>query len=233
MKLKTLIIDDEIMARKAMHKYSENNPHLQVIGESENAEEALKVMDKLEVDLMLLDIEMPGMSGLELLDKLPYFPHVVFTTSKAEYAYDAFEYDVVDFLKKPITKPRFDKAIDKVITQVEKEESIASQSAKREMYIREDGKYIRIPFDTILYFENVGDYISIKTTNGNHIMHGALKSLDNKLSNPNFLKVHRSFIVNMEKIKDIEDNTLVIDKKVIPISRAHKPILLKSINFIS
>ncbi len=233
MKLKTLIVDDEVMARKALLKFSENHNNLSIVDQSESAEQALERLNTEEIDLLLLDIEMPGMSGLELLDKLPYFPHVVFTTSKTEYAYDAYEYDVVDFLKKPITKPRFDKAIEKVLERVEREESIASQSSKREMYIREDGKYIRIPYDSILYFENVGDYISIKTDHGNHIMHGALKSLDSKLTHPSFLKVHRSFIVNMEKIKDIEDNTLVIEKKVIPISRAHKPILLKSINFIS
>ncbi len=100
------------------------------------------------------------------------------------------------------------------------------------MYLKSDGKLIRVPYSDVLYFENVGDYIKVITSNGNYVIHGALKSIDARLSYPRFFKVHRSYIVNLDYIKDIEDNTLVIDKKVIPISRAHKPTLLKSLNIL-
>lgn len=233
MKIRTLIVDDEVMARTSLERYCQKNEHIELLGLAENGKKALEFMKGQEVELILLDIEMPELTGIELLDQLPYLPQIVFTTSNTEYAYDAYEYDVTDFLKKPITPVRFAAAIEKVILRRDKMNSVASLSATREMYIRDDGKLIRIPYDQILYFENVGDYISIKTTKGNHIMYGTMKALDGNLENPTFLKVHRSYIVNLEKIKDIQDNSLVIEGKVIPISRAHKPLLIKSLNIIS
>jgi len=231
--LKTLIVDDELMARKAMERLCSKSEFLEIVGISENAEDALTLLEKEKVDLIFLDIEMPGLSGLELLDKIQYMPQVVFTTSNIEYAYEAYEYDVTDFIKKPVSQPRFLKSLEKVLEYKNRLDAVINESAKNEIYIKTDGRYIRIPFLDILYFENVGDYVKLNTENtGNHIIYGTLKSIDARLKHPRFLKVHRSFIVNLDKIKDIQDNTLVIEKKVIPISRAHKPILISSLNLL-
>ncbi len=233
MKLKTLIVDDEALARKSLQRLSEKAEALQLIDVVESAEAALEKIKDQEIELLFLDVEMPGLSGLELLDQIPYMPHVVITTGNKEYAYDAFEYDVADFLAKPISQPRFLQAIDKVLAIENKLQAVAGSSLSNELYVKSDGKLIRLPYDKILYFENVGDYIKVITDGlGIHVIYGALKAIDERLDYPRFLKVHRSFIVNLDKVKDIEDNTLVIDKKVIPISRAHKPVLLKTINIL-
>lgn len=231
-KLKCVVVEDEIMARKSLMKLCEKMDRLELVDAFDNAKEALTSIEKNAIDLIFLDIEMPEMSGLELLEELSVFPQVIFTTGNREYAYEAFEYDVTDFLKKPITQLRFAKAVDKAILRQELLDAVATASSKNEIYIRSEGRYIRISYGDILYFENVGDYVKVITTGGNHIIHGSMKSIDSRIQHPRFLKVHRSYIVNLDKIKDIEDNTLVIGKSVIPISRAHKPILLRSINIL-
>lgn len=230
--IQTIIVEDELMARKSLENLCNKNKEIEIVGIYENAEDALIKINDSKLDLILLDIEMPGMSGLELMDKIPYLPQVIFTTGNKEYAYEAFEYDITDFLKKPITGERFSKAIDKVIEVVDKQDATAQASVSNELYIKSDGRFIRLAYEDILYFENVGDYIKAITNHGNYIFHDTLKALDKKIVNPRFLKVHRSYIVNMAQIKDIEDNSIVIADKVIPVSRAYKNVLMKSINLI-
>ena len=233
MKINCLIVDDDSMARLALQRLCSKVEFLNVAGICESAEEALEVMNQEEsqVDLLFLDMEMPGLSGTELLDRLPVLPLVIFTTSKADYAFDAFEYGAIDFLKKPISQPRFEQAIQKILKM--QNDSQAYQALANEIFIRENGKYLRLASDQILFFENVGDYVRISTSaGGNHIIHGTLKGIGEKLNDPRFLKVHRSYIVNLQKIVDIEENTLVIGKTVIPISRAGKPVLMSRLKIL-
>jgi len=233
MKLKSIIVEDEPMSSKSLERMCNKSAHIELLANYENAEMVLESFKNLDIQLIFLDIEMPGLSGIELLDKLPYLPQIIFTTSNVEYAFQAFEYDVTDFLKKPIIQTRFEKAVEKAVQIEERYNAVNIESAKHELFIKTDGKYIRVPYSEVLYFENVGDYVKVITESlGTQVIYGALKNIDERLNYPRFLKVHRSFIVNLEKIVDIEDNTLVIGKKVIPISRAHKPILLKSINIL-
>ncbi len=233
MGLKTIIVDDDQVATKSMERLCGKKEQIDLQGSFNNPIEAIKFLGQNEIDLLLLDIEMPELTGLELLDQLSVMPQVIFTTSNKEYAYDAFEYDVTDFLKKPITQERFFKSIDKAIDRDENLKDVAKNSNLKEIYIRTDGKLIRIAIDDILYFENVGDYVKIITQDKVHVINIALKHLHVKLNHPRLLKVHRSYIVNMDKIKDIQENTLLINKKVIPISRAHKSIVMNTINIIN
>ncbi|MFT5956822.1 MAG: DNA-binding LytR/AlgR family response regulator, partial [Flavobacteriales bacterium] len=156
-----LIVDDEIMARTSLENFCSREPGLNLISTCENAKDALVVVQENEIDLLFLDIEMPGMSGLELLELLPYMPQVVFTTINTEYAFEAYEYDITDFLKKPITQIRFEKAIAKATEQWGQLTAISKASAIEEIYVRADKKLVRIPFSEILYFENVGDYVKV------------------------------------------------------------------------
>jgi len=236
MAFKTIVVEDEPLARKSLERLCERSDKLELTGSFENAESALEFVEENSIDLIMLDVEMPGMSGLELMDKLPYLPQIIITSSKPEYAFEAFEYDVTDFLKKPINRERFVKAIEKV---VERDSALTTQhnnrssaSAANELYVKSDGRYTRLSYNDILYFENVGDYVKVVTKEANYTIHGALKSIDAKLEYPRFLKVHRSFIVNLDMIVDIEDNSLVIAKKMIPISRAHKSVLMNSLNIL-
>ncbi len=228
--LRCIIVEDEIMARKSLERLCEKSEHIEVVQSFENAEGVKDLMNKESVDLIFLDIEMPGISGLELLDQLSYIPQVVFTTSKKEYAFDAYEYDVTDFLKKPVTQVRFFQAVEKAIQRSYQLNAVAKASALNEIYIKEDGALIRLDYNNILFFENFGDYVKVVTTDKEHIIYATMKYIDQKISHPRFLKVHRSYIVNLGKIVDIEENSMVIGKKVIPISRAFKPILMSSIN---
>ncbi len=225
MKMKCIIVDDDLMARKALERLCEKNRSLELLVTFENGKTALDFLTNTSgVDLLFLDIEMPILSGIEVLEKLAVVPMVIFTTTRTDYAYEAFEFNAIDYLRKPITAPRFDQAVDKALTQLQKRQVF--QAEANEIYVREDGRYIRVPCDDILFFENVGDYIRIKTIKSQYIIHGTLKSIDEKLNDARFLKVHRTYIVNLSKIKDIEENSLVIDKSVIPISRANKGELL-------
>lgn len=220
------------MARKSLSVLCGKMDRLKVVDSVESANDALPILSEKEIDLIFLDIELPGISGIELLDKLSVIPQIIFTTGNEEYAFAAYEYDVTDFLKKPITFPRFAKAVDKAIQRQDQLYAIASESARHEIYIKTEGRFVRIPYEDILYIENVGDYAKVHTTTTSHLIHGSMKSIDSRILHPRFLKVHRSYIVNLDKIVDIEDNSLVIRKSVIPISRAHKPLLMKSINIL-
>jgi DNA-binding LytR/AlgR family response regulator len=232
MTLKCVIVDDELMARKALERLCEKREELEVVALCEDAEAALKVLQSQEIDLLFLDVELPGLNGLQLLDQLPYMPVVIMTTSKTEYAFDAFQYQVNDYLKKPITMPRFMQAIDKVIENQKKKTTTAPKIESNDIFVKEEGRYIRLAYQDILYIENVGDYAKIRTHNSSHVIYTTMKTLEEKLPATIFFRVHRSFIINLSKIVDIEESNLVIGDKVIPISRANKPELMERINLL-
>ncbi len=232
MKLKCIIVDDELMARKNLQRLVDQHSALELLGVFENAEDALLLLNEQEIDLLLLDVEMPGLSGFDLLARLSFMPSVIMTTSKVEYAFEAYEYQVTDYLKKPIIGPRFNLAVEKVLEiAVNKQAEKEAGSGHNEIYIKHEGRYIRLPYEEIQFIENVGDYVKIFTAKNSYIVHSTMKSLDEKLGK-NFLRVHRSFIVSLNKIVDIEENTLVIGNKVIPISRANKNELMNRLNML-
>ncbi len=232
-KMRCLIVDDDLMARRSLEILCQKVDFLSVDKLCENGAEAMIALKEFQSDLIFLDMEMPEVTGIEFLDAAPVLPQIIFFTGQKEFALQAFDYDVTDFLQKPTNFPRFKKAVDKAYLQFLSEENHSSTTAeKNEIYIKEDGKLCRIDQEDILYFENVGDYINVKTTRKSHIIHGTLKGLMEKIKNPQFMKIHRSFVINLRKIENIEDNSLLIDKKVIPISRANKPLLLSQLNLL-
>ena len=235
MKIKTIIIEDEKMAMRSLERLCSADERLELIASFEDAESAHAHLMEHDVDLILLDVVMPNMSGTELLASLPVTPMVIFTTSNKEYAFDAYEYQAIDFLKKPITPARFKAAIDKAASSQQNNQAAAGpvqQESGGGIYVKVDGRFIRLDPDEVLFFENVGDYVRVKTVDASHIIYGSLKSIDEKLNDSRFLKVHRSFIVNLTKIKDIEDNSIVIEKTVIPVSRAHKQDLMSKLKVL-
>lgn len=229
--LKCIIVDDDLMSRTLMENLCKRAENLEVAASFTSAEDALQFLNTEQVNLIFLDIEMPGLSGIEFMDRLSSFPHIIITSSKTEYAFEAFEYQVIDYLKKPITFLRFQRALEKVLDAERRIQKYKEEA--KDVYIREEGKLVRISLDDILFFENLGDYVTIRIANGKrHIIHGTMKGIDSKMKDPRFVKVHRSYIVNLDKIKDIEENTLVIAETVIPISRSHKQALLNRLNFL-
>ena len=230
MKLTALIIDDEPIARNFLERYCEKTGTIDVVGSFPDSETAYNYLQQNEVDILFLDVEMPGDSGFQLLDKLIIMPKVILTTSKTDYAYDAFQYKVTDYLKKPFTYVRFQESVGKV------NESIADKKEapkKEDIFIKSNGKLIRLNYEDILYIESLGDYVKYCTFDKKYVTHSTLKAVEEKMNKGHFMKVHRSYIVNLRKINNIEDNTLFIGDSVIPISKMLKTEVMGRINVAS
>jgi DNA-binding LytR/AlgR family response regulator len=229
MKYSSVIVEDLQTAADFLKKFCERSGIVEVHGHFLNAEDALVYLSENLVDVIFLDVEMPGATGFELMDRLVYTPQVILTTSKTEYAYDAFQYNVTDYLKKPFTYQRFLEALQKV--QVKKEEEDSSNENDH-IFIKADGKLIRLKNEDILYIESMGDYVKFVTAEKKYITHNTIKNLETKVDPLKFMKVHRSYIVNLARIDDIQENTLYIKGTMIPISKAHKSKVMQKINIV-
>jgi two-component system response regulator LytT len=232
-----IIIDDEATARAIIGQLCSNIKSLNVLEELPNAIQAIKYLNQNEVDLIFLDIHMPDFTGFDFIETLKNPPKIILTTSDANFAIQAFEYDcIVDYLVKPITPERFQKAFKKA--EAKSIEDVSSSSEKDEtssgndLYVNIDRRLIKIDIPSIYLIEAKGDYIQIKTEEKNYTVHSTLKKIEDKLPDSIFLKVHRSFIINFNKIIDIEDNSVLIKKDVIPVSRSKRPELMKRLNLL-
>lgn len=235
-----IIIDDEKMARVIVRTFCNKISSLKIIDEFSNAIEAIKFLNSNAIDLIFLDIHMPNFNGLDLIKTLKNAPKIILTTSDPNFAIQAFEYNfIIDYLLKPIELTRFQKAIvkaqnfqlDKPSIRTLKEADSASDYSN-DFYINIDRRLIKIDLPSIYLVEAKGDYINIKTENKNYVVHSTLKKIEEKLPESLFLKVHRSYIINVKKIIDIEDNSVLIKRDVIPVSRSKKPELMKRLNLL-
>jgi len=227
MKLNSIIVDDEPIARSFLERYCEKSGTVNVVGSFPDSESALEYLGKNEVDILFLDVEMPGDSGFQLLDKLLVMPKVILTTAKTDYAYNAFQYNVTDYLKKPFTYVRFQEAIGKAADLFSEKKNVPK---KEDIFIKSDGKLTRLNYEDILYIESVGDYVKYCTPEKKYITHSTLKAVEEKMDKVHFMKVHRSYIVNLRKIRNIQDNTLSIGDSIIPISKVLKTEVMGRIN---
>jgi len=239
--MKCIIIDDEAAARAIIAHLCDQVDNLEVVEEFPNALQAIKFLNKNQVDVIFLDIHMPDFTGFDFIDTIKNPPKIVLTTSDENFAITAFEYDcIVDYLVKPLSLPRFLKSIQKVenfvpsatSNQEETANPSTQESSQKELYVNIDRRLIKIEFEKIFLIEAKGDYILIKTEDKNYTVHSTLKKIEDKLPESLFLKVHRSYIINFKKIIDIEDNSILIAQDVIPISRANRPLLMKKLNLL-
>jgi DNA-binding LytR/AlgR family response regulator len=233
-----IIIDDEKMARVILRTLCNEIDSLNILEEFPNAIQAIKYLNENKVDLIFLDIHMPDFSGLDFIRSLKNPPNIILTTSDPKFAIEAFEYDfIVDYLLKPLELPRFRKAVDKA---EKKEVSVApktEQTSKpidkeNDFYVNIDRRLIKIDLPSVYLIEAKGDYIKIKTENKDYTVHSTLKKIEEKLPDSLFLKIHRSYIINIKKIIDIEDNSVLIKKDVIPVSRSKRPELMKRLDLL-
>jgi len=229
MLIRTLIVDDEVMARKHMERLALKNELITVVGICSNGEEGVKFLSENEVDLILLDVEMPKLNGFELLEQLQFTPHIIMTTNKEDYAFDAYQYQIFAYLKKPVTIPVFNTTIDKLVDSLK---GTRSGEKKDHIFFKVDSKLVRVEYLEIKYIENVGDYVKVVTINNAYIVHASMRSLIDKLPEELFMRVHRSYIVNLKSIVDIEQNSLQLAGKLIPVSRAAKPGLMSKLNLL-
>ena len=228
--MRCLIVDDDAFSRKVVRKCVERSGQLQLIGECSSAEEALTVVSKEEVELLFLDVEMPGMDGLEFIQALVSVPLVVLITSKEEYAVEAFAHDVIDYIVKPVDFGRFARAVEKA--------TLAQQSVQvpannpNHIFIKKDNRQVRVGLEEIHYIEALADYVNIYTDHTRFTVLSTMKAMQSKLPLEDFARTHRSFIVRLDRIQAIEENALVIENKSIPISRSFKESLMQKLNLL-
>ncbi|PQJ72600.1 LytR/AlgR family response regulator transcription factor [Polaribacter butkevichii] len=233
-----IIIDDEKMARVIIKTLCNEIDSLNILEEFPSAIQAIKYLNENEVDLIFLDIHMPNFSGLDFIRSLKNPPKIILTTSDPKFAIEAFEYDfIVDYLLKPVELPRFKKAIEKAEKKNISVTTSAKQIAKtkdteNDFYVNIDRRLIKIDLPSIYLIEAKGDYIKIKTESKDYTVHSTLKKIEEKLPDSLFLKIHRSYIINIKKIIDIEDNSVLIKKDVIPVSRSKRPELMKRLDLL-
>ncbi len=233
-----IIIDDEATARAIIAQLCSNITSLTVLEEFPNAIQAIKYLNQNEVDLIFLDIHMPDFTGFDFIETLKSPPKIILTTSDANFAIQAFEYDcIVDYLVKPITPERFQKAILKAeavkhVATSRGDSNKVETTSGNDLYVNIDRRLIKIDIPSIYLVEAKGDYIHVKTEDKNYTVHSTLKKIEEKLPDSLFLKVHRSYIINVNKIIDIEDNSVLIKKDVIPVSRSNRPELMKRLNLL-
>lgn len=232
-----IVIDDDETARLIIKQLCSNFKEITVKEEFSSAIDAIKYLNSNDVDLIFLDIHMPTFSGFDFIQSLKSPPKIILTTSDDNFALHAFEYEcVVDYLLKPIAKERFNKSLQKLGSLKHTEVATKVKTELKEesnfIYVSVERRLVKINIPDIYFVEAKGDYISIKTESKNYLVHSTLKKIEDKLPASLFLKIHRSFIINVSKIIDIEDNSVLIKKSVIPISRSNKGELMRRLNLL-
>jgi DNA-binding LytR/AlgR family response regulator len=232
MNLKCIIIDDEPLARKGLREYINDIDFLKLVGEYENPMKAMAEMSELNADLIFLDIQMPKLTGLDFIKTLSDPPLIIFTTAFPEYAVEGFEYNAVDYLLKPFSFERFLKGVLKAKAIRENKtvsSSIASPSGLDYFFIKADNKLVKIHYDDILFVEALQNYVSIQTPNKRYISYLTFKSMEDHLPSTHFVKIHKSYIVNLSHIESIEGNEVKIGQNRLPISRSTKEEVMEKL----
>ena len=231
--MKCLIVDDNTMARMAMKQLVKQVKDLELVQECADAMEAYNAINEKQVDLLFLDIEMPGMSGLDLIRNLGNKkPLIIFTTAKKDYAVEAFELNVVDYLVKPVSPARFLQAIEKAneaYASIKQEVKVEDQAF---VFVKDNGVLKRVNVDDILFLEAMGDYVKVHTSQKFHVLHSTLKAIEEKLPPSKFIRVHRSYIISINKIDSIQDGVIAIGKSTIPVADTYRSALNKRINLL-
>jgi DNA-binding LytR/AlgR family response regulator len=231
--MNALIVDDNNIARTTVKQLAGKVDDIIIVAECSNAMEAYNLIRTQLVDLLLLDIEMPGMTGLELTKNLTNKrPLIIFITSKKEYAVDAFELNVVDCIIKPVTSVRFIQAIDKAREILESKGEEVNLKEDEFIFIRDSNIVRRLRLDNILYAEAMGDYVKLYTPEKFYAIHTTLKAVEEKLPALRFMRVHRSYLVALNKIDTIEGGALIINRKPLPVADAYRSALNKRMNIL-
>jgi len=221
MKIKCVLIDDEPLAIKVLQNYFTNFTDFEVIGTFNNSLEALDFINSTSVDAVFLDINMPMMTGFELISLIENKTKVIITTAFREFAAESYDLDVLDYLVKPIPLPRFIKCINKITTEYNLKNNIKVETIKGDshIFIKVDKKMMKINIEEILFVEGMKEYIKVVTPDKTYITHKSLTSLSEELPADRFLRIHKSYVIALNKVKSIEGNRIQIQSYTIPIGR--------------
>ena len=229
-----LIVDDEQISRNVLGKLIDKTPGLQLIASCNDAYEGMDIIraKNQHVDLIFLDVEMPEFTGLDFLNSISEKekPLIIFVTSKERYAVDAFEHDAVDYLLKPLNYPRFMRAVSKARDIFGSKQTV--QKGMTNLFVKKDNQLVKIRYSDIIFIEAAADYMVIYTNEQRFIVHITMKALAERLPASDFTRVHRTYMVRKDKIDSMEENSLRIANRTIPIGGSYKEALLKSLNML-
>lgn len=223
-RMNVLLVDDEYLALNLLEEYLKQVPNAHLVAKCKSPLEAMQILEKEEIDILFLDIQMPALSGVSLLSSLSKAPATVFTTAYRDYAIEAFDLNAIDYLVKPFPFERFLKAYNRASAYVDRSLSKVSLEATTNTYftIKADGKLIRIYFDDILLVEGLKEYVRIICKEDKYVTFERLKNMENLLPNKDFIRVHKSYIVARRAVKALEGNMLDLGIRKVPISRTKK-----------
>ncbi|MGI4759070.1 MAG: LytR/AlgR family response regulator transcription factor [Janthinobacterium lividum] len=237
MPLRCLVVDDDPVSVQIVRTCIGNTPFLTHAAACGSAIEAAEMLRTQEFDVLFLDVEMPLMSGIDLLRSLPDPPQVVLITSSRSYAVQAFEFAVADYLLKPLSYPRFLQAAQKVLDTVTTQRTAPAEidlpiptSSAEFTFVKVDSKLVRVDFADVFYVEALGDYVHLVTSRGKLIVYSTMRAIEEKFPLQRFVRVHRSFIINIGYVQALEDNSLVLKEKYIPIGQTYMRGLLQRLN---
>lgn len=223
--LKTVIVDDEDLAIDLLRHFINSQPEFQLLETFTGSKNALEYIKKHQPDVLFLDIQMPQLNGLNLIEALNYSPIIVLVTAYAEYAQKAYELDVVDYLLKPYTKARFDKSVDKIRQFSNFKLNFNKKIENVFLFVKHNGLLKKINYSDIIFIEGLKQYVKIVTKEGKYITLNSMKSLEEQLQKFNFKRIHKSYIANFNIALSITGNTIKIDSFKIPIGRSYKELL--------
>ena len=245
MKYNCVIVDDERPALKLLTAYIKKLPHLELVASCEDAFEAIAALQNHQVDILFLDIHMPELTGIELLQSLKQKPQVIMTTAYREYAVEGFEMEVTDYLVKPFSFERFLQAVNKATQNLNTEKNPKSNSSSVEtlsdifekkqdtyFFVKTNHKMEKVPLQEILYIESMREYVSIQLKSRRFVVHQTMNAMEEKLQLPDFMRVHRSYIIGLNHIQTIMGNVLSIDGKEIPIGGSYRKSFFDQIEML-
>jgi two-component system LytT family response regulator len=246
MKINCIIIDDEQLARELVREYIEDIPDLEIIGEASKGKDAVELIDTLKPDLIFLDVQMPGMTGFDVLDDINHDPHVIFTTAYDQYAIRAFEKNAVDYLLKPIDKERFSLAVKRALERMRLEQNNIGEMLRNmkaenrtsydsHIFVQKSEKLINLSIDEIMFLEASGDYTILTTKADQFVSSSGIGKLEEILNPETFIRVHRSTIININFLKEIEkhfNGGMVVkmqNGKSFPVSRTYAKLIRRKV----
>lgn len=229
MQLKCIVVDDSAIQRLAIVKLVEDHPALELVAEYSSALDTKKGLNIHNVDLIFLDIEMPILNGFELLDVLNNKPEIIFVTAKTEHAFRAFNYDAVAYLKKPLKKNLFNAAVEKAIAQIKLKKNF-TETEDDYLFIKSNLKKRKVFVNEIKWIEALGDYVKVVTKDSSYVVLSTMKAFEKQLPEGKFLRIHKSYIVNLDKIDRFNSKTVEVEANEIPLSRNKKSTLAEALN---
>ena len=229
MQLKCIVVDDSAIQRLAITKLVEDHPALELVAQYSSALETKKGLNTHKVDLIFLDIEMPILNGFQLLDVLNNSPEIIFVTGKTEHAFKAFNYDAVAYLKKPLNAGLFNTAVEKAIAQVKLKQNY-TEPDEDYIFVKSNLKKRKVYVNDIKWVEALGDYVKVVTKDQSHVVLSTMKAFEKELPEGRFLRIHKSYIVSLEKLDRFNSKNVEVGTVKIPLSRNKKSTLMEALS---